>query len=210
VLPVEAGNEQRWGDGLGEIQKHRLHQQYPAFFVAPTFSHLPWYADHPSRAEIRQETYFLKVVLPFIEQRYPVQTEPSGRHLLGFSKSGYGAFSLLLRHPDVFGCAVAWDAPLAMAQPNRYGMGDIYGTQENFEHYRISALLEQRAAELRGPPRLFLLGYGNFRDQHQSAHALMLKLGVKHHYEDGPERRHHWDSGWVAPAVELLLKTADK
>jgi hypothetical protein len=116
------------------------------------------------------------------------------------------AFSLLLRHPEVFGRAVAWDAPVSMAQPNRYGMGDIYGTQENFEHYRISTLLEQHAADLQGPPRLFLLGYGNFRDRHQSAHAWMLKLGIKHHYEDGPERRHHWDSGWVPPAVELLLR----
>ena len=39
--------------------------KHKAIFVAPTFSHLPWYADHPSDASIRQETYFLKVVVPF-------------------------------------------------------------------------------------------------------------------------------------------------
>ncbi len=206
VLPVEAGTENRWGDGLAEVHKHDLHNQYQAFFVAPTFSHLPWYADHPSNAAIRQETYFLKVVVPLIERQYPVEAAPAGRRLLGFSKSGYGAFSLLLRHPDLFGRAVAWDAPVSMAQPNRYGMGEIYGTQDNFEHYRISTLLAQRAAELRGAPRLFLLGYDNFRDQHAAAHALMLKLGVSHHYEDGPQRTHHWSSGWVPPAVQLLLQ----
>ena len=42
-------------------------------FVAPTFSHLPWYADHPTKPEIRQETYFLKVVVPFIDKTYPVR-----------------------------------------------------------------------------------------------------------------------------------------
>jgi S-formylglutathione hydrolase FrmB len=210
VLPVEAGDENRWGNGLQEVIKQDLHRKHPALFVAPTFSHLPWYADHPSEPSIRQETYFLNVVLPTVEQRYPVQTEPSGRLLLGFSKSGYGAWSLLLRHPAVFGRAAAWDAPLAMEQPNRFGMDGIYGTQENFDRYRITRLLDQRAGQLRGPVRLFLLGYGNFRDQHEQTHALLQRLGVPHHYEDGPPRPHHWSSGWVAPAVRLLLEPARK
>ena len=51
---------------------------------------------------------------------------------IGFSKSGWGAFSLLLRHPEVFGRAAAWDAPLMLEQPNRYGMGAVFGSQENF------------------------------------------------------------------------------
>jgi hypothetical protein len=59
-----------------------------------------------------------------------------GLLLLGFSKSGWGAlFSLLLRHPDVFGKAAAWDAPLVMDSPGRHGNGDIFGTPENFEKY---------------------------------------------------------------------------
>lgn len=206
VLPVEAGTQCQWGDGLAEVQKHGLQNEYQAFFVAPTFSHPPWYADHPSDAAIRQETYFLKVVVPLVERHYPVEAAPTGRRLLGFSKSGYGSFSLLLRHPDLFGRAVAWDAPVSMDQPNRYGMGEVYGTQDNFERYRISTLLEQHATEFRGAPRLFLLGYGRFRDQHAAAHALMLKLGVSHHYEDGPQRPHHWGSGWIPTAVTLLLQ----
>ena len=67
----------------------------------------------------------------------PVQTVPAGRLLLGFSKSGWGAFSLLLRHPDVFGRAAAWDAPLMMNKPGPYGSGDIFGTPENFARYQI-------------------------------------------------------------------------
>src|SRR5262249_36502177 len=67
VLPVEAGQESRYGDGLLEVKKHDLHNKLRAVFVAPTFSHLPWYADHPTKADTRQETYFLKVVVPFIE-----------------------------------------------------------------------------------------------------------------------------------------------
>lgn len=136
VLPVEAGMENRFGDGLVEIQRRDLHNKYQAIFVAPTFSHLPWYADHPSKADIRQETYLLQVVLPFVEKTYPVIPGSRGRLLLGFSKSGWGAFSLLLRHSTLFGKAAAWDAPLMMLEPNRYGMGDIFGTQANSRSIR--------------------------------------------------------------------------
>jgi len=205
VLPVEAGTESRYGDGLKEVKKLDLHNKLGAVFVAPTFSHLPWYADHPTNPEIRQESYFLKVIVPFIDKTYPVQAEAEGRLLLGFSKSGWGAWTLLLRHPDLFHKAAAWDAPLMMGKPGIYGSGDIFGTAHNFEDYRVGKLLEDHAEKLRKEKRLVLLGYGNFRAEHEKAHALMDKLKVAHEYRDGPARNYDWHSGWVAEAVELLL-----
>jgi len=81
--------------------------------------------------------YLIQVVLPFVEKEYLAQALPEARLLLGFSKSGWGAFSLLLRHPGVFGKAVAWDAPLTVDRPGQYGSGPIFGTQENFDRYRV-------------------------------------------------------------------------
>ena len=57
--------------------------------------------------------------------------------------------------------------------------------------------------------RLILLGYGNFRDQHEQAHSLMVDLKVPHIYRDGPKRQHIWESGWLTEAVELLLSDHD-
>ena len=72
VLPVEPHDEKRWGDARAEIAKLNIADRYGNGFgvvcVFPTFSHLPWFADHPSDPQIRQETYFLNVVLPFIER----------------------------------------------------------------------------------------------------------------------------------------------
>jgi hypothetical protein len=205
LLPVEARDGHRYGDGLLEAKKHELHERFGAIFVAPGFSHLPWYADHPSDPEIRQESYFLEVVVPLIEERYPARNDADGRLLVGFSKSGWGAYSLLLRHPDRFGKAAAWDAPLLERKPERFGMGAIFGTQENFERFQITTLLERCAPQLRERSRLVLLGYGNFREQHEAAHALMTALGIAHVYRDGPKRAHHWESGWLNEAVEVLL-----
>lgn len=205
VLPVEAGTESRYGDGLKEVQKLDLHNTLNAVFVAPTFAHLPWYADHPTKPEIRQESYLLKVVVPFVDKTYPVKATADGRLLLGFSKSGWGAWTLLLRNPDVFGRAVAWDAPLMMDKPGKYGSGDIFGTADHFKGYRVSKLLEANPDKLQKEKRLILLGYGNFRAEHEAAHALLDKLKIAHEYRDGPARKHDWHSGWVKEGVELLL-----
>ena len=185
VLPVEAGNEDRWGNGLQRSASTTCTTSSQPIFVAPTFSHLPWYADHPSEPTIRQETYFLKVVLPLVEQRYPVQAEPAGRLLLGFSKSGYGALSLLLRHPDVRPSGrVGRAAGDGSAEPVWHGR-DLRDAGE-LRPLPRDPVAGATGGELRGPLRLFLLGYGNFREQHEKTHALMLKLGMPHHYEDGP------------------------
>lgn len=207
VLPVEAKDGHRYGDGLQEISKADLHNKYGLICVAPTFSHLPWYADHPADKTIRQESYLLKVVLPFVERCYPARHEPQGRLLLGFSKSGWGAFALLLRHPQLFGKAAAWDAPLMKEKPDQFGMGPIFGTQENFERYRITTLLKQRAgllANSKNAPRLILLGYGNFRRHHRNVYQFMQQHGIRCLYRDGPFRKHHWNSGWISEAVSLL------
>src|SRR4029078_3098452 len=100
---------------------------------------------------------------------------------------------------------VAWDAPLMMAMPNKTGMGEIFGTQANFEKYQLSKLLEARAKELGTSPRLAILGYSNFRAHHVQAHDLMQRLDIGHEYRDEKRPPHTWHSGWVEPGVRWLV-----
>ncbi len=203
VLPVEAKDDAKFGNGLLEIQKHDLHNTFQAVFVALTFSTLPWYADHPMKEELRQESHLLKAVVPLIEKSYPVRTERDGRLLLGFSKSGVGAYSLILRNPDTFGKALAFDSPL-MRETLSKG-SEVFATQKNFDKYCVPKLLEKHAKTFADEKRLILLGKGFLQGQHQQAHALMDKLKIAHEYREGTQRKHTWDSGWIPEAVELLL-----
>ena len=204
VLPVEPGAEDRYGDGLEEIRRYDLHNRYGVVCVAPEFSGLPWYADHPSDPALQQETYLLDDVIPFVERRYPAGGAAGRRYLLGFSKSGWGAFTLALRHPHTFAGAAAWDAPMMMGRPGPYGSGPVFGTAANFERYRVSALVRSAGAE---PPRLVLSGYSaGFRRHHEELHGMMNDAGVPHVYRDGPQRAHHWHSGWVPESVRMLLR----
>ncbi len=205
ILPVEAARESRYGDGLVEAKRLELHNRFQLICVAPTFADLPWYADHPADERLRQESYLLRDVVPFVDANYSVVPGASGRLLVGFSKSGWGAFSLLLRNPTVFAKAAAWDAPLNMQAPGKYGSGPIFGTQDNFERYQITRLIAERADELRAAPRLFHLGYDNFREHHEAVEALLIGENISHTYRDGPKRKHVWESGWLEEAVELLV-----
>jgi hypothetical protein len=76
VLPVEAGDGKQYGDGLLEVKKRGLHDRYGLICVQPTFARVPWYADHPTDPKVRQESYFLKVVVPFVEDKYPALARP--------------------------------------------------------------------------------------------------------------------------------------
>lgn len=202
LLPVEAGDEDVYGDGLTEAARLGLAERLDAILVAPTFSQLPWYANHPTDRAIGQERYLLEDVAPLVRSLHPAPGARAG--LLGFSKSGWGAFSLLLRHPDVFVAASAWDAPLMQARPDCWGMAGVFGDQANFEQYRVARLIEDGASWLRPRRRLGVHGHGNFRDHMRQAHALLDSLGIPHAYWDDPWLAHRWDSGWLEPVAREL------
>jgi S-formylglutathione hydrolase FrmB len=209
LLPVEAGRGSRYGDAIAEVRALDAANRWRVICVAPTFAALPWYADHPTDARLAQESYFVKEVVPFVEAKYPALAERGGRFLCGFSKSGWGAWSLLLRHPDRFERAASWDAPLLMDAPGKYGSGPIFGDADNFSRYQITKLLDATASQLtatasdRSPPRLILLGFGSFVD-HRPIHEQLDRLGVPHVYRDGPQTPHIWSRAWLEPALEAL------
>ena len=212
ALPTEPEIGVTTGDALLTIEQQNLHNKHGLIVVAPSFSDWPWYADHPTKPEIRQETYFVEEIVPFIDGLYPKASQK--RLLLGFSKSGNGSCQLLLRHPELFHAASIYDAPLMCNAACQFGMADIYGDQNNFDKYCIPQLLRKQTDLLRGkPPRLALFGYCMFGGPNplygphiEEAHALMGNLGIPHIYDDSACRDHRWDSGWLEPAVAALEK----
>lgn len=208
LLPVEAKDGTRWGSPLAEAAQQGIADKYRVVLVYPTFSDLPWYADHPDQKTLHQEEYFMQDVLKTLKWHVPESRhDRDGRYLLGFSKSGWGAWSLLLRHPEKFAGAAAWDAPLMMDASGKYGSGEIFGTQENFQEYKLTRLLK-KSAEAEGPDLCLVhAGYGGFRSHHERMNVLLKELEISGIYIDGPERKHHWQSGWLPEVADALLQS---
>jgi hypothetical protein len=205
VLPVEAGAETRWGNSVEEVLKWDLQNRHQLICVFPEFSDLPWYADHPDNSRLQQESYLLKDVVPMVERIYPTKADEKSRLLVGFSKSGWGAWSLLIRNPDVFSRAAAFDAPLTMAEAGQFGSGPIFGSQENFQKYCLTTLLPKSGERFhQAPVRLGLLGRGHFYTNHQQMIQMLSQQGILHEQIPGEIQVHSWNSGWLPDAVNWL------
>lgn len=222
LLPVEANGGTKFGDGIKMARQQGLHNRHDVIFAAPTFTATPWFANHPTDPKIRQEDYLIETVIPLVEKNYSTPATAEGRWLLGFSKSGWGALTLILLHPEVFGYAASWDAPLMMTEEQFgvWGTADDFGTAENMAKYLPSKLLETHAGPFRERERLIISGsnkFGTFSDKkfpyvgapHTEAfHELAEKNGVKHFYEPGINFTHAWAHKWMNPLVAKLAELA--
>lgn len=211
VLPVHEDGMRNHGDGLIEVQKLNVHNEHQLICVAPAFTTKPWFADHDLNPKKRDESHLLKTVLPFVEANYPVRTDVEGRLLIGFSKSGWGAVTLLLRNPNVFHKAVGWDIGIRVdtgpieEKERADRIAREWGTIENFEANRISNLVKTRGQDLGNKARLFYYSTeGRRAIGGVEIHRLLLEHEVPHRYVLEPYRKHAWDTGWVAEAVEFL------
>ena len=140
VLPVHSGTEDRtWGNGLDLLQGLNAQNQYNLTIVEPSFAVTPWYADRADDPAIAYETFMNSQLVPWVRSTF-ASTSHEQNWLIGFSKSGYGAIDLVLKHPTTFTLAAAWDFPADMSRYDQYGDSANYGTDANFQsHYRLTS-----------------------------------------------------------------------
>lgn len=222
VLPVEAGDNQRYGDPLQVLREQNVHNDHALILILPRFETDPWYGDHASNPRRRYEHQLVHEVVPAVDRLYPTLAQPEGRLLLGFSKSGWGAFTLLLRNPSVFGYAASWDAPLMLTEKH-FGIwrtDETFGTAANMARYLPTRLFAEAGAEFRERPRLVLAGkhsFGTATDKRfpydgpchtEGAHALLVQLGIPHRFDAAVSAPHSWNAAWITPVLRMLLETA--
>jgi len=213
VLPVREQGNKKSGDPLMEIIKDDLHNKYKLICVFPSYTHLPWYADHSVDKTKQDESHFLKTVLPFVDENYPTIRGKEGRLLMGFSKSGWGALTLLLRNPEIFKKAAGWDIGIRMdtnvPADSSFVKAAVstFGDLENFEKYRVSTLLKKNKDKLGMTSRIFYYNTeGNRAKGGTVIHKLMVELGIPHLYLYERKRKHRWDSGWIPEAINFLVE----
>ncbi|HRJ72152.1 MAG TPA: alpha/beta hydrolase-fold protein [Terrimicrobiaceae bacterium] len=210
VLAVGQGR----GSALRIFREADLHNRYGVILAESSFADTPWYGDHPSDPLIRQESYVRDFLVPFVEKNYSTLQSPDGRLLFGFSKSGWGALSLIFRNPDFFGYAASWDAPYFF-RDFHYGMDKVFGTLEHLDRYRPDLLAVQARSHFQSRNRLviggedkwgFLIPTPSGGSHTVEMHALLLKEGIPHTYRDDLKTKHTWSADWVVPMFEELMR----
>ena len=215
VLPVESGLGTTYGDGLATVEAANLQNQYNLTIVEPSFAYDPWYANNPNDPNLQYETFMTSELEPWVKANLAT-TGTEQNWLIGFSKSGIGAEDLLLKHPDLFTLAAAWDFPAGMSDydgtdPIRGSTvggdpQDGYGTSANFQaNYRLSAaFLDAHKAPFVGTDRIWIGGYSAFQADMTYYDSLLATEGIAHSTETPTSMDHTWDSGWVPIALSAL------
>lgn len=213
VLPVEPGvttEASAFSDGLTELQRLNVSNRYGLTLIAPSFNMVPWYGDHDSDPHRRMESFIVDDLVPLGDTLLPGGTPPR-RWLIGFSKSGFGALTLILRHPDVFARAAAWDAPAQLHDMSiGMEMPDNFGTEDNFAQYRILDLLRANRDAFATVNRLWISGDdSSWTADMLRLHAQMTELGILHTFSHVNVRLvHSWYGGWLERAVRALVEQA--
>ncbi|WP_172682976.1 alpha/beta hydrolase-fold protein [Verrucomicrobium spinosum] len=214
ILPVEPEGSFRYGDGLDEARKLDLANKHQVICVAPSFKIVPWYGNHASDPKLRQEDFVVKSLVPDVDRRYPTVANAEHRWLLGFSKSGWGACVLLLRHPAVFGYAATWDAPFLLNGENHgkewgpIGIKDVFGTKETFLAVLPPTLLAGAGEVLKHRGRIVLAVGPDWKSQVIGMHELLEQNRIPHAYLPDLMVKHRWDTGWLGPVADQLVDLA--
>jgi S-formylglutathione hydrolase FrmB len=177
------------------------------------------------------DDYIARDLVARVDSAYRTVADRRSRAIAGLSMGGYGAVSLALAYPDVFGAAAShsgvlsplYAGPRPYAAPARFAtsidtlastrigrmMVPVFGRDTAGWWARDPARLAARALERRrrgGPPlpALFVdVGVSDgLVDQNRAFHAALTSLGVPHRYAEWPGA-HTWDY-WRLHAAESL------
>ncbi len=204
VLPVDAGVDRlssTWSDGLEELRLLDVPNRFNMTLIAPSFTYEPWYGDSVMDQDHRMESFILNDLVPFGDTF--AHSDTPQRLLVGFSKSGNGALLLILRHPTVFSAAAVWDSPAQLNELSGYSALPMnFGTQANFDHYNIPALVTGSAEAFKGQNRLWISGDRSvFTKDMVQLHNQLEAASIPHTWVQGAPRAHSWHSGWLNGAV---------
>ncbi len=215
LLPISGGLD----GGLEFFQRENIQNRHDLIVVEPAFEKMPWFGDHVTDLKTRQASYMREFVVPFIESRYDTVGNPEGRLLIGFSKGGWGAFSLILKNPDFYGYAASWDSPMLIDQMynENVGMIQVFGTLEHFYRFRPDLLAVEQKAFFQDKPRLVLAGekiWGpslrpKMTTHTVAMHDILVQQNIPHVYDNTLTVEHRWDSGWIGPVTEALMRIAN-
>ncbi len=124
--------------------------------------------------------------------------------LVGFSKSGLGAWNLTRELPDRVAATLIFDAPLTRAKLPPWGTAPFYADDAAWAADRPLLQIAAFKASVPASHRLILISGANFHGEMETFSKALRTAGVAHAFLASPGRRHHWNSGWLEEALPLL------
>lgn len=194
---LEYGNVARVMDKMikeGKIQ--------PFIMVIPD-GYLSYYSDTYDSSSL-YETFFIKELVPYIDNNYRTRKDINGRSIIGFSMGGFGALSVSLRNRHLFGSVVALSPSIRTEKqyieegPQKgwdNQRGRIFGGVGKNGKQRLTSYYKQhspyhilstlRNSDLKGFGIMLDIGdkEGTLCESNEELHRLLLERQIPHEWE---------------------------
>jgi pimeloyl-ACP methyl ester carboxylesterase len=124
--------------------------------------------------------------------------------LVGFSKSGLGAWNIARRIPDHVNATIIFDAPASRGERPPWEIDAFYGTDAEWQRDQPIRTVPDFAANINPRHHLVLISGELFHDEMAELAKALAGTAVRHTFLARPELKHQWQSGWLGEALELL------
>jgi len=192
-----------YADGIQTMRSLGYHNTYDLIFVRSLTKDDNWFGQKNDGTK-KYDLHYLDLA-NLIDNNYSTDRTQEGRSLLGFSKTGWGVVSMILRNPSVYGYCMAWDSPIGIAWNSpEYGQSLRFGSSAQFALYDPAQILAANKAALTDKPRLYWAGYDNFGTYATSFKATLDANSVPYVYHSADAGSHDWLKAWLDPAMDNL------
>lgn len=204
VLGVEA-TPSAYAEELQVIKAADLHNTHNAIFCRVYTKTMPWWAVK-SDGTVDYERLIRDGLVPWMRSNFSIIAGRQGVSLLGYSKGGFGAFSLILRNPADFGYAASWDAPLNSSYATMSGSGAVeaFGSAAQYNAFQPATILPANVASVNDKTRLVLAGYNLYQADQTAFASILSANSVPVSFDSTARASHNSNSGWMAGVVGML------
>lgn len=149
-----------------------------------------WYWDSPVNPKMKMESFITRVLVPYVDERYPTDRRPENRAITGLSMGGHGGLWLGMRHPDIWkNCGSTSGGVNILPFPSRWKMKDALGNYETnpdvWKNHTVINLVPTLKAGINNI--IFDCGSEDFfAGVNAELHESLMKAGIPHDYISRP------------------------
>ena len=126
--------------------------------------------------------------------------------LVGFSKSGLGAWNIARATPDIVSATIIFDAPVARQQLPPWETDAFYANDTEWRTDLPANTIQSFTSAMPANHQLVLIAGANFHEEMSTLSQALDEAGLAHAFLRRPEMTHHWNSGWIEEGLNTLLE----
>ena len=125
--------------------------------------------------------------------------------LIGFSKSGLGAWNIARALPERVAATVIFDAPVTLERRPGWKADDFYADDAAWQADLPCRLVTEFKAAMPATHKLILISGAAFHPAMARLSSLLADALVPHTFLARPAMPHHWQAGWIDEALGIVM-----